>query len=164
MIDPTALAAWLQAQAVSVVHLTPPLGKLIETGARLGGIRLDALRYLFWGGEALGSALYGQIREIAPNACCVNFYGTTETPQAMAYHRIDPGADHSRIPWAKASMARSCWSWMTLTNWPGKGRLARSDPQPLSVPGVLGRYGPDPPTLCAQPLHPGRRRPVLPHR
>lgn len=101
VIDPTALAAWLQAQAVSVIHLTPPLGKLIETGARLGGIRLDALRYLFWGGEALGSALYGQIREIAPNACCVNFYGTTETPQAMAYHRIDPGADHSRIPLGK---------------------------------------------------------------
>lgn len=101
VIDPAALAAWLQAQEVSVVHLTPPLGKLIETGARLEGIRLDALRYLFWGGEALGSALYGQIREVAPNACSVNFYGTTETPQAMAYHRIDPAADNSRIPLGK---------------------------------------------------------------
>lgn len=101
LIDPAALAAWLQVREVSVVHLTPPLGKLIETGARLEGIRLDALRYLFWGGEALGSALYGQIREVAPNACSVNFYGTTETPQAMAYHRINPAADNSRIPLGK---------------------------------------------------------------
>lgn len=101
VIDPAALAAWLQAREVSVVHLTPPLGKLIETGARLEGIRLDALRYLFWGGEALGSALYGQIREVAPNACSVNFYGTTETPQAMAYHRINPAADNSKIPLGK---------------------------------------------------------------
>lgn len=101
VIDPAALAAWLQAQRVCVIHLTPPLGKLIETGARLGGIRLDELRYLFWGGEALGSTLYGQIRQVAPNACSVNFYGTTETPQAMAFHPIDPAADNSKIPLGK---------------------------------------------------------------
>jgi len=101
LIDPAALAAWLHEQRVSVIHLTPPLGKLIETGARLAGLQLDYLRYLFWGGEALGSALYGQVREIAPKATSVNFYGTTETPQAMAFHAIDPATDNSRIPLGK---------------------------------------------------------------
>jgi len=98
VINPSALAAWLHDNALTIIHLTPPLGRLIETGAKLAGVRFDDLRYLFWGGDALSEALYKQIGVIAPNARSVNFYGTTETPQAMAFHPIDPQADNSRIP------------------------------------------------------------------
>lgn len=101
LINPSALAAWIREKAISIIHLTPPLGKLIETGAKLDGARFEALRYLFWGGDALSETLYKQIRVIAPNARSVNFYGTTETPQAMAFHPIDPAADNSRIPLGK---------------------------------------------------------------
>ncbi|MDO3387763.1 AMP-binding protein, partial [Gilvimarinus sp. SDUM040013] len=59
------------------------------------------LRYLFWGGDALSPALYQQMRAVAPNAVNVNFYGTTETPQAMAYHTLDPTAEQARVPLGK---------------------------------------------------------------
>ncbi|MFY0729819.1 amino acid adenylation domain-containing protein [Pseudomonas sp. NFX15] len=101
VINPSALAAWIQDKAITVIHLTPPLGKLIETGAKLVGSRFDDLRYLFWGGDALSETLYKQMCVIAPNARSVNFYGTTETPQAMAFHPVDPQADNSRIPLGK---------------------------------------------------------------
>jgi len=81
--DPAQLASWIALHRVSVIHLTPPLGKLIETGAQLQGQLFRQLRYLFWGGDALSPALYQQMRAVAPNAVNVNFYGTTETPQAM---------------------------------------------------------------------------------
>lgn len=101
LIDPVALATWIQANGISIIHLTPPLGKLIETGAKLGGLTFNALRFLFWGGDALSQTLYEQIRVNAPNAVSVNFYGTTETPQAMGYHRIEPQAGNGKIPLGK---------------------------------------------------------------
>ncbi|WP_397449706.1 amino acid adenylation domain-containing protein [Pseudomonas sp. NA-150] len=101
VIDPSALAAWIRKHGITVIHLTPPLGKLIETGAKLSGLTLNDLRYLFWGGEALSNTLYQQMRVVAPHAVSVNFYGTTETPQAMAYHPIDPEADNAKIPLGK---------------------------------------------------------------
>ncbi|MBH3426476.1 amino acid adenylation domain-containing protein [Pseudomonas alkylphenolica] len=101
LINPSALAEWIHRHHVSVMHLTPPLGKLIETGARMSALTLDRLRYWFGGGDALSVALYQQVRAIAPAAISVNFYGTTETPQAMAFHRVDPHVDSTRIPLGK---------------------------------------------------------------
>ncbi|MFK3818884.1 amino acid adenylation domain-containing protein [Pseudomonas sp. NPDC089407] len=101
LTDPARLADWIHQHDVNVIHLTPPLGKLIETGAQMIGQRFEQLRYLFWGGDALSQALFQQIRTIAPNAVNVNFYGTTETPQAMAFHRLDPDADNTRVPLGK---------------------------------------------------------------
>lgn len=98
LIDPVALANWIDDNRISVIHLTPPLGKLIETGAKLGELAFDALRWFFWGGDALSQTLYQQVCRVAPNAASVNFYGTTETPQAMAYHRIDIQAGNDKIP------------------------------------------------------------------
>ncbi|MDR2307913.1 MAG: amino acid adenylation domain-containing protein [Paucimonas sp.] len=89
LTDPAALASWIGRQGVTVMHLTPPLGKLIETGASMSGQVLERLRYLFWGGDALSLALYRQMQVIAPNARGVNFYGTTETPQAMAFQLLE---------------------------------------------------------------------------
>ncbi|MHC8367185.1 amino acid adenylation domain-containing protein [Pseudomonas sp. ZT5P21] len=101
VIDPSALATWIHQNGLSIIHLTPPLGKLIETGAKLKGLEFNALRYLFWGGDALSNTLYKQICVIARNAVSVNFYGTTETPQAMAYHHLDPEAANVKIPLGK---------------------------------------------------------------
>ncbi|MEG1039057.1 MAG: amino acid adenylation domain-containing protein [Pseudomonas sp.] len=98
LINPAALAAWIHHQQVSVIHLTPPLGKLIETGARLNGQVLNRVRYLFWGGDALSPLLHEQMCAVAPMAAQVNFYGTTETPQAMAFHEIDRVAESGKIP------------------------------------------------------------------
>ncbi|MCG8293199.1 amino acid adenylation domain-containing protein [Pseudomonas entomophila] len=101
LTDPLALATWIHGEGITVMHLTPPLGRLIEAGATLAGLTLERLRYLFWGGDALSPALYQQIRTIAPQAASVNFYGTTETPQAMAFHSIEAAPAAGRIPLGK---------------------------------------------------------------
>jgi acyl-coenzyme A synthetase/AMP-(fatty) acid ligase len=88
--QPDTLAAWLAAQTVSVAHLTPALGDLIATGCGRT-LRLEALRHLFWGGELLTARTIAPLREVAPQAQQVNFYGTTETPQAMAHWPVPAG-------------------------------------------------------------------------
>lgn len=126
LTDPSRLANWIHQHNVSVIHLTPPLGKLIETGAHLNGQVLDRLRFLFWGGDALSPALYQQIRAIAPNAVNVNFYGTTETPKQWPSIRLIRTPTMRVSRWARASPMHSCW-WSTRpTSWSAKGKRAKS--------------------------------------
>jgi len=98
---PVQLVTWIRRHGISVIHLTPPLGKLIATGAGLQQQRFDQLRWLFWGGDALSPALYQTMRSIAPQATSVNFYGTTETPQAMVFHQLDEQPVQATIPLGK---------------------------------------------------------------
>ncbi|WP_017717583.1 non-ribosomal peptide synthetase [Kamptonema formosum] len=46
------------------------------------------LRYAFFGGDVLTRRDVARMRKLAPNATCVNFYGATETPQAMGYYIV----------------------------------------------------------------------------
>ncbi len=83
MLDyPERLVSWMQS--ITVSHLTPSMGHLLVQGAR-GHTHLPALRYLFAGGDVLTLRTAQQWQELAPAATVVNFYGTTETPQAMSY-------------------------------------------------------------------------------
>lgn len=92
--DPNALVYWLDAHRTTVMHLTPTLGQLLILGVELTGRKLRHLRYLFFGGEALSRGLADACLSAAPNATVVNFYGATETPQAMGYHIYDPGRQY----------------------------------------------------------------------
>jgi amino acid adenylation domain-containing protein len=84
------LASWMQAEAITVAHLTPAHGRLLDAarGAPVtaGAGRLDALRWLFFGGDTLSGGDLAALRAVAPGATAVNFYGATETPQAMGWH------------------------------------------------------------------------------
>ena len=94
---PGRLHRWMQERRITVAHLTPSLGRLLvprETPAA----RLAALRLVCFGGETLTRSTLGEIRALAPTARCVNFYGTTETPQAMGCHVIAPGAVPDAVP------------------------------------------------------------------
>ncbi len=92
--DPAALCEWVARERITVMHLTPALGELLASAPP--GTRLDALRYAFFGGETLTAGLVSRFRVLAPNAVCVNFYGATETPQAMGYHVVpEHGAGES---------------------------------------------------------------------
>jgi amino acid adenylation domain-containing protein len=92
MLIPDKLRSWMKTQQITVAHMTPALGQLLcEAGGRVegGGEELAALRYVFFGGDALIRRQVERIGRIAPEATCVNYYGTTETPQAMGYHVVD---------------------------------------------------------------------------
>ncbi|MCP4654050.1 MAG: amino acid adenylation domain-containing protein [bacterium] len=84
---PGGPAAWLQRYGVSVVHLTPAMGRLVA-----GGDPAPALRYLFFGGDVLTGEDLRELRELAPTAARINVSGTTETPQAVAWFPVDADA------------------------------------------------------------------------
>lgn len=98
--DPGKLFTWFAECGVTVSHLTPPMTKIIHAGLSKNTPLYD-LRYLFTGGDMLQKSHVRDIRQFAPEALLINFYGTTETPQAMAYHCIDYDDINKKIPIGK---------------------------------------------------------------
>jgi amino acid adenylation domain-containing protein len=87
---PGWLAAWAKQEGITVAHLTPAMGQLLT---ETKDVSLYTLRYAFFGGDVLTKHDVFQIRGMAPSITCVNFYGTTETPQAKGYFVVPPGRD-----------------------------------------------------------------------
>lgn len=97
------LVGWVNHERISVMHLTPAMGTMLLDGARAiaqacGKASLPSLRYLFFGGDVLDGAFISALRPYAPNVEIVNFYGTTETPQAMAWCPAPPDTAMPLIP------------------------------------------------------------------
>ncbi|HEU0012159.1 MAG TPA: amino acid adenylation domain-containing protein, partial [Longimicrobium sp.] len=86
---PGYLADWFRDEAVTVAHLTPAMGQLLAGAAE--GITLPALRLACFGGDVLAARDVERLRPVAPNAAVANFYGATETPQAMGWHLVEGG-------------------------------------------------------------------------
>lgn len=92
--DPVRLVAWLREHRVTVLHLTPQLARMLcGTGAVLPEVRLVAT-----GGDRLTHADAARLRRLVPAARLVAFYGTTETPQAHAWHEIPADVRESAEP------------------------------------------------------------------
>jgi amino acid adenylation domain-containing protein len=85
------ITEWLRKRQISIAHLTPPLAEIIadERNMRDDDGTLP-LRRAFFGGDVLTNQHVTQLRLLAPSVQCVNFYGATETPQAMAYFIAAP--------------------------------------------------------------------------
>jgi amino acid adenylation domain-containing protein len=86
ILAPGYLAKWMRKEQITVSHLTPAMGALLAESAT---VELPALRYAFFGGDLLTHRVAALLNRISPDAQIVNFYGATETPQAMAWHSID---------------------------------------------------------------------------
>ena len=95
--EPGALRAWLRSAEATVVHLTPALGQIILAGG-LKDAGLPALKYLFWGGDQLAPRLITEFRKLASAVRHTNFYGSTETPQAVSYFECEAESDQERVP------------------------------------------------------------------
>ena len=93
---PGWLAEWMARERISVAHLTPAMAQLLTGTA--GDMHLPALRRAFFGGDALLRRDVARLRALAPEVTCVNFYGATETPQAMGWHVVDPAAPDNGRP------------------------------------------------------------------
>ncbi len=81
---PGRLAEWMRQQKVSIAHLTPAMGQILEETPSTPS-KIPSLRYVFFGGDLLTKHDVARIHQLAPEVTCVNFYGATETPQAMGY-------------------------------------------------------------------------------
>ena len=86
LTNPAVLFHWVKAESITYMHATPQLYRLMCAGARLE--YAPALAYLFSGGDALRRSLVRDLETVAPSAIVVNFFGSTETPQAVAYHQV----------------------------------------------------------------------------
>lgn len=103
ILQPGRLSLWVEKVSPTICHLTPPLGEVMLAGAPEAA--LASLRLFFWGGDMLRPALVKRMQAVAPKAQHINFYGATETPQAVASFAIgeQPFPAHLRaipIGWA----------------------------------------------------------------
>jgi amino acid adenylation domain-containing protein len=92
LLDPAALYGWLRRVGVTHAHTTPQMCRVIGAG-RGQQPALDQLRFVFSGGDVLRCRQAVELLANAPGARVVNFYGATETPQAMGFHVFDATAD-----------------------------------------------------------------------
>lgn len=99
--QPGRLRQWFKDQAITVSHLTPAMGQLLVAGSA-NAPRLDDLRHVFWGGDQLQLGLVRTLKRVAPHTRQTNFYGCTETPQAIAYYDIEGETLPERLPIGKA--------------------------------------------------------------
>jgi amino acid adenylation domain-containing protein len=98
MLAPGALARWMKKREITVAHLTPAILRLLATD---DAEVLTSLRYAFLGGDVLMQSDVSLLRKGAPSSCCVNFYGATETPQAMGYFIVpeqENSSHEKRVP------------------------------------------------------------------
>ena len=96
VLSPGGLACWLKEQEISVTHLTPAVLRLLAVTGTEAASTLTALRHAFVGGDVLTRGDVSILRALAPASRCVNFYGATETPQAMGYFIVPEQKDSSR--------------------------------------------------------------------
>lgn len=86
--QPRLLFDWLRASGITFLHATPPMLRLIGAGSQEKDLSAGDLRYIFSGGDTLTRELADEIFRFAPVSQLVNFYGTTETPQAVICHVV----------------------------------------------------------------------------
>jgi amino acid adenylation domain-containing protein len=125
---PGGLGKWTRDQRITVLHLTPALGRLLLEPTTFPTPALASLRYLFFGGDCLLPSLVSELRLRAPNASFVNCYGTTETPQVMAWHLL-PGVEVGANAGNKIPVGRGI---------EGAQLLIQSSPGLLAGVGELG--------------------------
>jgi amino acid adenylation domain-containing protein len=85
--DSGQLLTWLADRKITVAHLTPQLVRMMAAAAS-SAPTLESLRLVGVGGDQLTESDAAALHQIAPHARLLNLYGTTETPQAQAYHEL----------------------------------------------------------------------------
>ncbi len=101
IFEPGGLRRWFEEVRPTTAHMTPAMGQLLCAGAKAGAF--PGLRHVFWGGDLLRPALLTEIARVAPKAVNVNFYGSTETPQAAGYFVFDGDFDWKTVPVGRGS-------------------------------------------------------------
>lgn len=94
LLSPNLLYAWLKDNNITVCHTTPPLSRTLFEFYKFQRPQYKlCLRYAFLGGDNLRKDDVKNFISISPNIKCVNYYGATETPQAMAFSIVNAKDD-----------------------------------------------------------------------
>ncbi|GIG94451.1 AMP-binding protein [Plantactinospora mayteni] len=157
LLAPAALRRWLADQRVTVVHLTPPLARLL---ARPRGAPTSAARLIVLGGDTMRRSDVERVRSWAPHAVVVNAYGATETPQVAALAVVPQRCSGEPVDGPAPVGAGAPGTQLLVVD--GAGRPAAVGERGQIV--IRGRYlaegylrGPDPGRFTGDPV-PGHRR------
>ncbi|MEM8930192.1 MAG: amino acid adenylation domain-containing protein, partial [Acidobacteriota bacterium] len=82
--EPGYLAEWVERQEVTILNLVPAMLQLLVSTAP-EGTALGSIRHVFTVGDVLTRQDVDNLYQIAPNAVCVNYYGSTETQRAVSF-------------------------------------------------------------------------------
>jgi amino acid adenylation domain-containing protein len=93
--DPEQLVRWLRRHEISILHITPALGRLLQT---VKGQTLPAARRMFFGGDLLSRQDVAAMLELAPHATITSFYGATETQRAVGFAVVSAAATEVNLP------------------------------------------------------------------
>ncbi|MEU2957375.1 amino acid adenylation domain-containing protein [Streptomyces albidoflavus] len=94
---PGRFAEWAEDRRITLANLTPATLEYL-LGGRAAAHTAATLRYLFFGGDRLRGHHVTLARSLNPGVRCVNFYGATETPQAMSAYEVPAGEPAAEIP------------------------------------------------------------------
>jgi amino acid adenylation domain-containing protein len=84
--DARRLGRWIAQNQISILHLTPALGRFLQTAP---DVALPSLRRVFFGGDRLLCRDAAELRKRAPHAKIASFYGATETQRAVGCLILD---------------------------------------------------------------------------
>ncbi|MFL6292885.1 MAG: amino acid adenylation domain-containing protein, partial [Thermoanaerobaculia bacterium] len=82
MTTPGYLASWARRERITVLNLTPAMMEVFLDSAEEN---LPDLRRTFVVGDLLKKTDVARLHQAAPNAVCVNLYGSTETQRSLSY-------------------------------------------------------------------------------
>jgi amino acid adenylation domain-containing protein len=89
--DAKELVAWLDREAISVIHCVPTLFRTL-LNEELHAEQFAALRYVLLAGEALLPADVGRWKAVfGERVKLINLYGTSETTMAKFIYEVQPG-------------------------------------------------------------------------
>ncbi|NVO12320.1 MAG: amino acid adenylation domain-containing protein [Bacteroidales bacterium] len=93
------IGEWLLKNRITVCHLTPSLAEAVhnESVANDKADQSIDLRFAFFGGESLTKKSIEHFLQFAPTVQVVNYYGATETPQAVCYYVYTPNSVNSLV-------------------------------------------------------------------
>ncbi|MCI9140563.1 MAG: amino acid adenylation domain-containing protein [Lachnospiraceae bacterium] len=94
MSVPGKMNEWLNSNKISIIHQTPSILKM------LSDIMLETVRLLCLGGEGLYDYHLKKISSLFKKSKVVNVYGTSETPQVMAFYEVR-GNEQGIVPIGK---------------------------------------------------------------
>jgi acyl-CoA synthetase (AMP-forming)/AMP-acid ligase II/acyl carrier protein len=92
--SPGYLSRWMKREEITIAHVTPAMMQLLtEVVSEVAlsprsNVAASSVRYAFFGGDNLTKRDVSRFQNLFPSATCVNFYGATETPQAMGHFVI----------------------------------------------------------------------------
>lgn len=100
LVDADDMLALIDRHGITMADFVPSLfDRMVDQLERRGAQtpRLDRLKFLVLGGEALRIDSVRRFRAIAPRVCIVNLYGPTEASIGCVYNVVDPSLERQPI-------------------------------------------------------------------